>query len=70
MSFGVLFALTYFIFNDTLPNLKPLCFFIIRNLNSMQVLQVQVLPFCFLLSRLVLLDVASSTVITLKSLSL
>lgn len=37
----------YFIFDDTLPNLKSLDFFIIRNLNSIQVLQVQVLPFSF-----------------------
>ena len=59
-------ALTHFIVDDALPNLKPLYFFITGTLHSVQALQVQLLP--FLVSSLVVFDVACSAVITLKSL--
>ena len=59
-------ALTHFIVDDALPNLKWLYFFITGTLNSAQAPQVQLLP--FVVSSLVLFDVACNTVITLKSL--
>lgn len=67
-SFGVLFALTHFIFDGTLPNLKSLCFCIVRDLSSVQVFRG---GYClFLLSGLVLPEAVPSTVMTLRNPSL